>query len=157
MMAASIMPYANVVLLKVIIVRAWWYGGFSKRRRDGSLHVTKACLDQGGPLAMNIHFTFKKAASSTWTISVSLDGSECGVLSMGEEEAACFSEIVRQGCASLQAEFTSEGDLALREDWVLWHTRSGRERREKKDRRCGLERRRRENRRSDDRSAESDK
>ena len=88
--------------------------------------------------------------------SISLDGSDCGVLSMGEEEAACFSEIVRQGCASFQAEFTSEGDLALREDWVLWHTRSGRERREKKDRRCGLERRSRENRRSDDRSAENE-
>lgn len=92
-------------------------------------------------LDMKIQFRFVKSDTRYTQCAIVMNDVECGQVSMKMNEAVQFTKAVQLGCSQTQDEFTWTGDIDLPEDWVLWHKRSGLERRHVKDRRSGAERR----------------
>jgi len=90
---------------------------------------------------MKIHFKFGESNPEGTRFAVIVNGQSCGQVSMATEEAVRFQEIVKLGCSETQDVFKSSGELYIPENWVLWHKRSGIERRESIERRKGQDRR----------------
>ena len=90
---------------------------------------------------MNIQLEFEASDSTNVLFSVSIDGKNCGKLSMPSEKAAGFVKILQRGAENDSNEFNMSGEIPTSQHWVLWHKRSGIERREMEDRRSGKERR----------------
>jgi hypothetical protein len=97
---------------------------------------------------MEIDLEFEASDSVNAHFSVAVDGNTCGKLSMPTEKAARFAEIIQRGCEKESCPFHISGKVPVSQDWVLWHKRSGIERRDVEDRRTGIDRRRIKNRRS---------
>ncbi|MBW2318464.1 MAG: hypothetical protein JRF24_07265 [Deltaproteobacteria bacterium] len=97
---------------------------------------------------MKIHLSFSESNSTNTRITVIIDGTTCGEMSMSTEEAIRFLEVVKVGCSQNQDQFESSGELYMPEDWVLWHKRSGIERRRGRERRAEQDRRTEQDRRS---------
>lgn len=97
---------------------------------------------------MEIHLEFEESDAADARLSVAIDGTICGLLSMPSEKAVKFAEIVKQGCKMGSGHFNMSGKTPVSEDWVLWHKRSGIERREMEESRSGVERRSTKNRRT---------
>ena len=90
---------------------------------------------------MKIHFKFGESNPEGTRFAVIVNGKSCGEVSMATEEAVRFQEIVKLGCSETQDVFESSGELYVPENWVLWHKRSGIERRKSIERRKGQDRR----------------
>jgi hypothetical protein len=98
---------------------------------------------------MKIRLDFEESDSSKALFSVAVDGEICGELSMPLGKAAIIAEIIKTGAEKEDHELEISGDIPTTQDWVLWHKRSGIERRETNERRSGVERRHAKNRRND--------
>ena len=96
---------------------------------------------------MKIHFKFSESNPEATRFVVIVNGKHCGEVSMATEEAVRFQEIVKLGCSETQDVFESSGELYIPENWVLWHKRSGIERRKSIERRKGHDRRKGNDRR----------
>ena len=90
---------------------------------------------------MKIHFKFGESNPEETRFAVIVNGTSCGEVCMATEEAVRFQEIVKLGCSETQDVFESSGELYVPENWVLWHKRSGIERRKSIERRKGQDRR----------------
>jgi len=96
---------------------------------------------------MKIHLKFGESNPEETRFALIVNGTSCGEVSMATEEAVRFQEIMKLGCSETQDVFESSGELYIRENWVLWHKRSGIERRKSIERRKGQDRRRGKDRR----------
>jgi hypothetical protein len=90
---------------------------------------------------MKIHFKFGESNPEGTRFALIVNGTSCGEVSMATEEAVRFQEIVKLGCLETEDVFEFSGELYIPENWVLWHKRSGIERRESAERRKGEDRR----------------
>lgn len=97
---------------------------------------------------MKIHFKFGESNPEETRFAVIVNGTSRGEVCMATEEAVRFQEIVKLGCSETQDVFESSGELYIPENWVLWHKRSGIERRKRIERRKGQDRRSENDRRS---------
>ena len=96
---------------------------------------------------MKIHLKFGESNPEGTRFTLIVNGTSCGEVSMATEEAVRFQEIVKLGCLETEDVFESSGELYIPENWVLWHKRSGIERRKSIERRKGQDRRRGKDRR----------
>ncbi len=90
---------------------------------------------------MEIHFNFDESDPDNTRITVSVNGSQCGEISLTTEDANGLTAIVKSGCSQVGCDFDMSGELYKSESWVMWHKRSGKERRSGTDRRSGGDRR----------------
>jgi hypothetical protein len=90
---------------------------------------------------MKIHLKFGESNPEGTRFTLIVNGTSCGEVSMATEEAVKFQEIVKLGCLETEDVFESSGELYIPENWVLWHKRSGIERRKRIERRKGQDRR----------------
>jgi hypothetical protein len=90
---------------------------------------------------MKIHLKFDESNALGTRFSLIVNGKRCGEVSMAAEEAVRFQEIVKLGCLQTRDVFGASGELYIPENWVLWHKRSGIERRKNAERRNGQDRR----------------
>jgi len=97
---------------------------------------------------MKILFKFGESNPEETRFAVIVNGKSCGEVSMATKGAVRFQEIVKLGCSETEDVFDSSGELYVPENWVLWHKRSGLERRKSIERRKGQDRRSGNDRRS---------
>ena len=88
---------------------------------------------------MDINLRFDESNPDNTRFTVIVNGTSCGQVSMTTEEAVRFQKMVELGCSQNQDDFECSGDLYAPENWILWHKRSGIERRSGKDRRSSTE------------------
>lgn len=90
---------------------------------------------------MKIELRFTQRSADEVQFAVVVNDKECGQLSMSQADAVTFAKALRSGCMGTDATVCWTGDIDLPEDWVVWHKRSGKERRTLTDRRTCRERR----------------
>ncbi|MBW2108752.1 MAG: hypothetical protein JRI36_08820 [Deltaproteobacteria bacterium] len=90
---------------------------------------------------MKIELRFSPSQGDEVQFAMVVNKTDCGRLSMKKSEAVTFAQTLRAGCAYTDSTVIWTGDIDLPEDWVVWHKRTGKERRTHIDRRTGRERR----------------
>lgn len=97
---------------------------------------------------MKVYFKFDESDPKHTRFTVVIDDAPCGRLSMKTEDAVRLADIVKSGCSQYQCDFESSGKLFKSESFVVWHKRSGKERRRGQDRRKSKDRRSGQDRRN---------
>lgn len=110
--------------------------------------MTAGAMSLEGECDMKVHFKFDESDPKDTRFTVVIDDAPCGQLSMTTEDAVRLADIVKSGCSQYQCDFESSGELYESESFVVWHKRSGKERRRGQDRRKSKDRRTGQDRRS---------
>ena len=74
-------------------------------------------------------FKYDESNPTSTRITVFINETTCGELSMTTEDAVRIADIVKSGCSQYQCDFESSGELHKSESFVVWHKRSGKDRR----------------------------